>query len=309
MTTITSDLLPRVLLAAFEDAQKAMLTQANTWAGQLAALFMPTTAPSGTGDYGWLKDVPGVEEWMGSKTYKGLETASYQIVNKSWYDGFSVHKNFIRRQQLDFIGPRIQMLVQNFATFKAERVITKLIAGDATEAYDGVNFFSNASGVRVNDNLLTGSGVTLSDLKSDIASARKAAMMFKSSESKYLRVNLDTIICSLAMEDLFRQIATSAADPSASQSGVANVTRTYIRNIIAVPELDDDDQYDWYFAASNAPLKPFIYQSEPLENGQEVLPVVDRSKYESDGVIGFSAEHAGEAGYGFPELIVKVVNT
>ena len=254
-------------------------------------------------------DVPAVKQWIGSKVYQGLKTYSYSIKNLDWYDGFNVAKSAIRRQTLDFIGPRIAMLVSNMQTFKADRVIVKLIAGTSGLAHDGIAFFSDASGVRTNDNLVTGSGVSLANLKTDIAATRLLAMNAVSDKSKKLRIRLDTIVCSVAMEDLFLQIKNSTSDPTASQSGVANVTGGHFSNIIALPELDSEDAYDWYFMATRMPLKPFIYQSEPLENGQEVLPVVDSSKLESDGVIGFSAEHAGEAGYGLPELAYKITNT
>ena len=50
------------------------------------------------------------------------------------------------------------------------------------------------------------------------------------------------------------------------------------------------------------------FDSDVQVNDGQVI-VTDDTKLKSDGVYGFSAEMYGNAGYGFPELCLKVVNT
>ena len=64
------------------------------------------------------------------------------------------------------IFPRgVAQLVEAVMIFKKELILNALVNGDTLLAYDGVAFFSDASGLRVNDNLLAGTGVTLATLQ------------------------------------------------------------------------------------------------------------------------------------------------
>ncbi len=291
-----------ILQQAFEIEMKAMLGKSRLTG--VESLFMTAYAKTGVGSYAWLGDIPGVKQWLGSKLYGDLNKYTYSITNKRWYNGFNVHKDAFRRDELDSIRPRMQMLVAGLEDWKAEMIIEFLLAGTSTLAFDGKAFFSSS---RTNDNLLEGTGTTLAQIKVDLATARKTAQRFVSDQGKYLRVVPDTIICPVELEETFLQIKESAADPGGANAGVANVQKRYIPNVIALPDLDDAT--DWYYATTQMPLKPFIFQGEKLENGGDVLPVTDEGKLASDGVYGFSAEMYGNAGYGFPELCLKIVNS
>ncbi len=301
----TTNVLSKILNKAFEISKKDQLSRAHL-AG-IDDLFMSTVSKTGTMDYAWLGDIPGVKEWIGSKIYGGLKEYTYQIINKDWWDGFSIHKKAIRRDELDSIKPRMQMLVQSLYDYKAEIIIDFLINGVTYLAFDGLPFFDDVGGNRLNDNLLAGTGPSLAQIKVDLATARKTAAKFVTDSGKYLRAIPDTVICPFELEEIFLQIKESAADPGGTHAGVANIQKRYIKNVIALPDLTDVN--DWYYANTSFPLKPFIFQSEKLENGQDVLPVTDDTKLASDGVYGFSAEMSGNAGYGFPELCLKIVNT
>lgn len=301
---LTNAQVSTILLAEFEREMQARMI-ASRQIG-IEGLFMQAYAKTGVGNYSWLGDIPGVREWLGSKVYGDLSKYTYSITNKRWYDAFNVHKDAIRREELDQIKPRMQMLVSSLDAYKQEIVIEFLMNGETYLAFDGVAFFANAGGARINDNLLGGTGVTLAQIKTDLAIARRTSMRFTSDAGRYLRLVPDTVICPVELEEIFLQIKESAADPGSANAGVANVQKRYIENVIALPDLTDAT--DWYYATTKHPLKPFIFQGEKLENGQDVLPVVDESKLKSDGVYGFSAEMYGNAGYGFPELCLKIVN-
>lgn len=301
---LTNAQVSTILLADFEREMQAQMERSRQVG--VGGLFMETTAPKGVGNYSWLGDIPGVREWLGSKVYGDLSKYNYSITNKRWYNGFNVHKDAIRRDELDQVRPRMQMLVTSLEVWKQEMIIDFLLNGETYLAFDGVAFFANAGGARINDNLLAGGGVTLAQIKADLAIARRTAARFVSDQGRYLRLVPDTVICPFELEEVFLQIKESAADPGSSNAGAANVQKRYIENVIALPDLTDAT--DWYYATTRMPLKPFIFQGEKLENGQDVLPQVDEAKLKSDGVYGFSAEKYGNAGYGFPELCLKIVN-
>jgi phage major head subunit gpT-like protein len=293
--------ISKILEKAFEIEMKAMLEKSRLTG--IESLFMGTYAKTGKGDYAWLGDIPGVREWIGSKVYGDLSKYTYSITNKRWYNGFAVHKDAFRRDELDSVRPRVQMLVAGIESWKAEMIIQFLLNGETELAFDGLPFFANG---RANDNLLAGTGIALAQIKTDLVTARKTSMRFVTDQGKYLRIIPDTIICPVELEETFLEIKESAADPGGAHAGVANIQKRYIANVIALPDLTDAT--DWYYATTGMPLKPFIFQGEKLENGADVLPVTDDGKVASDGVYGFSAEMYGNAGYGFPELCLKVVN-
>ncbi len=301
---LTNAQVSTILLAEFEREMQARMTLSRQIG--LEGLFMTAEAKTGVGNYAWVGDIPGVKEWIGSKVYGDLSKYSYVITNKRFYDGFNVHKDAIRRDELDQVRPRMQMLVSSLEAYKQELIIDFLLNGETYLAFDGVAFFANAGGNRINDNLLGGTGVTIAQIKADLATARRTSMRFTSDAGRYLRLIPDTVICPVELEEIFLQIKESAADPGGANAGVANVQKRYIQNVIALPDLTDAT--DWYYVTTKHPLKPFIFQGEKLENGQDVLPVVDETKLKSDGVYGFSAEMYGNAGYGFPELALKIVN-
>lgn len=266
-------------------------------------------ADSGSSLFAWLGDVPGVREWLGTKTYGQLSEYNYVIRNKEWYDGFSLHKRDIRRNGLVNVPVHMNQLLSNHKDHKKELIMTALLQGDVNTAFDNIAFFSNATGVRLNDNLLAGAGVTLANLKTDIIASRIAMASFVNERGKLLRIFPDTVVCPLALETSFREIATSTADPTASQSGVANVAGGYIKKIITDPALDADDANDWYYIASTASIKPIILQKEDSNNGSEFESVIDMKDYPGNGRIYYSIESIHNTGYGLPEVAVKVVNT
>lgn len=267
-----------------------------------------TTTTSGSNIYAWLGDVPGVREWLGSKTYGQLSEYNYVIRSREWYDGFALHKRDIRRNGLVNVPMHMTQLLNNHNQHKTQMVIDALIDGDVNVAYDGIAFFSNATGTRVNDNLLVGTGTTVAQLKADIVSARIAMASFVNERGKLLRIYPDTIVCPLALETSFREIANSTADTGSANSGYANVVGGYIKKIIADPALDADDANDWYYIASGASIKPIILQKEMGNTGSEFESVIDETDYAKDGRLYYSIESQHNTGYGLPEVAVKIVN-
>lgn len=305
-TDLTIEDLKDLVDQMFNKARKELDGSGIT--DEIYALAMETMANSGSNIYGWLGDVPGVREWLGSKTYGQMKEYNYMIRNREWYDGFSMRKRDMRRNGLVNVPMFVNRLLQNHVDHKKEMIMDALLQGDVNLAYDNIAFFSNATGVRVNDNLLAGTGVTISALQTDIQSARSAMAQFVNDRGRLLRIYPDTVVCPIALENSFRQIMNSTADPTSSNSGVANVVGGYIKRIIVDPALDADDTNDWYFIASGASMKPIILQKEDSNNGAEFESLIDDKNYVSDGMLYYSVESIHNTGYGLPCTAVKIVN-
>lgn len=306
-TDLTLEDVKGIIDELFNDAREAIDGTGPSEA--IKQIANEVSANNGSRLYGWLGSVPGVKEWLGTKVYKQLKEYNYIVRNKEWYNAISMRKKDLRRNGLIDIPMLLDGLVNEHADHKLEMLINGLINGTSLTAYDNIAFFSNATGVRVNDNLLAGTGITLATIKADIIAARVAAASFKNDNGKLMRVILDTVICPVALETTFLEIKNSTADAGGAHSGIANVAGGYIKNIIADPLLDADDVNDWYYTASGSALKPLVIQTEAMNEGDEFESVLDETKWASDGVLGYSVESASNTGYGVPALAVKTVVT
>ena len=110
-------------------------------------------------------------------------------------------------------------------------------------------------------------------------------------------LEMDTIICPAYLEGLILEAVGSA--PGAQ---TYNPLSKWIKEVIPLPSLTDAN--DWYgFCASKA-IKPFVYQ-----NRKDPVPVLDDTEAKRNRKLYYGVEMRGNAGYGLPQLAVKVVNT
>lgn len=108
-----------------------------TW-GQIAMLIPSTTK---TENYGWLKDFPGMREWIGQRQINNLETAAAQLTNKTWEHTIGVNVDDIADDQLGIYTPMFQMQGETVARHPDELVWGLLPTGFAVKGFDGQYFF------------------------------------------------------------------------------------------------------------------------------------------------------------------------
>ena len=144
--------------------------------------IMETNSTSDKEQYGWLGQAPSLSEWKDERTLKSLNQFDYEIENKDYEGTLSIGRNEIADDQLGNVKVRIDDLGRK-ARIHPRKLFYELIQLGETElCYDGQPFFSNShvegdSGVQ--DNLLTGTGTTLAQIKADIDAAETALLTFK----------------------------------------------------------------------------------------------------------------------------------
>lgn len=293
--------IERGLKATFARAMNQMQAAREINPGLLALALQ---APSDGFDekYGWIGAMPGVKEWIGELQAKEFEDYDYAIKNKDWSAAVPIFQNDLDDDRIAALAAIPAMLVRRLAVHP-EKLIVDLITGGTTGlAYDGVAFFSNASGARVIDNLLAGSGVTLAQMEADLNAALIAQAKFADDQGEILNIRGNLIVCPVAMENNFRRLVNSTADPTVS-AGV-NTFNPYSGRftVIGDPRLDAVDANDWYLFATDEVMKPFVYQ---LRQGAE--PMMERTPHTKRWI--FSANYRGNVGYGLPHLGIKTVNS
>jgi phage major head subunit gpT-like protein len=292
--------LEKGLKAAFDDAYSQFI--GDRYSKILALLTTEVPSTSASEKYGWMGDVPAVREWLGDKQSGTMVDYNYTIPNKDWESTIDIDRDELDDDQLGRILPRIQMMAQRMKSWKGKLVAQFLAAGTTGLAYDGSAYFANRTAP--NDNLLAGSGNTailgssgLTYLEIDIAAARAAMQEFVSDKGEPLGLELDTIVCPSGLESLFIQACMSP-----QPMGVTNPATQWIKNVICLPGLSD--QTDWYGFCTGYALKPFIFQ-----NRKDTDLVLDDTQVKRNRKLYYSAESRGNAGYGFFQMGVKVVNS
>lgn len=295
----TPTIIERGLKAIFAQAMNELQTAREINPGLLdLALHSPSDGYDEK--YGWIGAMPAVKEWIGEIQASELASYDYTIKNKDWVVGVPINENDIEDDRVSALGALAQMLVRRIAVHP-EKLIIDLMTGGG-KAYDGVAFFSDVSGKRKIDNLLNGTGTSLSQLEADLNAALIAMAKFKDDQGEVLNIKGNVIVCPVALENNFRRLVQSQADPTAS--GGVNTYNPYQGRftVIGDARLDAVDANDWYLFATNEIVKPFIYQLR-----QEAKPEMEKTPNTKRWV--FSANYRCNVGFGLPHLGVKTVNT
>lgn len=127
-----------ILFKAFNAAfQKGFGGTTPQW-NKIATLVPSST---GTEDYGWLGQIPGMREWIGDRQIQNLALSSYSIKNKSFESTIGVQRPNIEDDQFGIYSPMFEMLGQNAAEHPDTLIFALLAAGFATNCYDGQYYF------------------------------------------------------------------------------------------------------------------------------------------------------------------------
>jgi phage major head subunit gpT-like protein len=250
---------------------------------------------------GWLGAMPQVQEWLGELNAKELNDFDFTIKNKDWAAAVPVNQNDLDDDQTGTIERIPGYLVERVMAHPEDLIISLLTGGTSGLAYDGVAFFSDASGVRVNDNLLAGTGVTLAQLEADLNAALVAMAKFVDDQGKVMNVKGDMIVCPKSLENKFNRLVNSQTDPTASAQGTFNPYSGKF-TVIGDARLDGTDANDWYLLATGGQVRPFVFSMR--KSAESMFEKKNGTK-----TWVASANYRGNAGYGLPQLAVKTVNT
>ena len=128
-------LLHRGYKAAFQGG----LTTAQSIYQNLATVVPSTT---GTEEYGWLGQLPGMREWIGDRHIHGLEAHGYAIKNKPFELTVGVPRTSIEDDNYGVYAPLMAEMGRSAAAHPDELVFGLLKTGDEIKCYDGKAFFA-----------------------------------------------------------------------------------------------------------------------------------------------------------------------
>jgi len=248
-----------------------------------------------------------ISEWTTTPTWSNFynKDYKYKITNKDWITGQVAIKKSDYRAEKANLGASAEMAirsaVEKYVTFP-DKLVADLVDANGN-AFDGTAFFSdsrpNIEGTTAIDNLITGTGSTLSAIYTDMGNAINALLSLV--DKGGTPFNISTKFIAMIPPSLFNIFNTLKNSDTLYISGTQSNNFKGIFDFIVNPYLGASDT-DWYLINANAPVKPFIVQIEQK-------PVWDYADYKDDPFYKFFATCSMNAGYGNPMSIICVNNT
>lgn len=106
---------------------------------QQVAMVVPST--SDAENYGWLKDLPGVREWIGQRQYNNLEATVAQLKNRKWEHTIAVKRDNVEDDKLGMYTNLFAIQGEIVARHPDDLVWGLLAQGFNTKGFDGQYFF------------------------------------------------------------------------------------------------------------------------------------------------------------------------
>lgn len=103
------------------------------------AMRVPSTAK--VENYGWMKELPGMREWIGQRVVNNLESAGAQLVNKDWEHTIGVKRTEIEDDNLGIYAPMFNMQGEIVGRHPDELVWGMLPQGFSKIGFDGQYYF------------------------------------------------------------------------------------------------------------------------------------------------------------------------
>jgi phage major head subunit gpT-like protein len=132
---------PSTLRALSSGFQAAFLRGIESVQQQWPLVAMEVNSQAALENYGWMKDLPGMREWVGQRVVHNLESMVYQIVNKHFEHTVGVDADDIADDRLGIYTNRFAMQGEIAAMHPDTMVWAALLAGFTTTGLDGQYFF------------------------------------------------------------------------------------------------------------------------------------------------------------------------
>ena len=129
----------KTLFIGFKANFQGGLNTAQSLYQQLATVVPSST---GTEEYGWLGQMPGMREWLGERVVHGIETHGYASRTSSFESTIAVPKTAIEDDTFGTYTPLMVEMGRAAAAHNDELTFGLLKEGVNVKCYDGKPFFS-----------------------------------------------------------------------------------------------------------------------------------------------------------------------
>lgn len=130
----------RAMFVGYRANFQGGLSQAQSMYQQLAT---PVPSTTGSEEYPWLGQIPGMREWIGDRVIHGLETHGYTIKNKPFELTVGVQRTSVEDDTYGIYAPMMTEMGRAAGAQPDELAFGVLKDGDKLKCYDEKPFFAD----------------------------------------------------------------------------------------------------------------------------------------------------------------------
>jgi len=102
------------------------------------------TSETESENYTWLRDLPGVREWVGQRQVQSLAQSDYLLTNKDWEGTVGVPRNAFNDNKTSSFDKPMEALGRSVGKDPDKKIWNLLKEGHVNICHDGVSFFNAA---------------------------------------------------------------------------------------------------------------------------------------------------------------------
>jgi len=133
---------PEILRSLSQGFNAAFTEGFGSVAPSWQQIAMQIASSASAENYGWMKDLPGMREWVGQRVILNLESVAAQIVNKRWEHTIAVKADDIADDNLGIYATLLKQQGEIAARHPDDLVWSLLEQGLTVKGFDNQVFFS-----------------------------------------------------------------------------------------------------------------------------------------------------------------------
>ena len=268
---------------------------------------MKTPSNSESETFGWMAEIPGVREWVGSRIRHTEKLLGFRLVNQQWELTMQIPETWARWDKLGMFNPKATLMGANAAVKPDLEILNKLVDGFVSTAYDSVAFFGSHTwkgGTWANNDTMaldaTNYAIALQAFKEQLGHAG-------TNGEAPLNINPEiTLVCGPALEATARTILNAeligGGNTNINLNSAKLLVLPYLRDNTGKAGTVQAANY-WYLICTNTPggLMPFILQEEMPWRTREITGDQEWIVFDS-GEYVFGTDSSWTTGYGLWQL-------
>jgi len=254
-----------------------------------------------------------MREWVGERLLRQAQIYGYTLTNRKFEDTVRVKVTDIEDDKYGLYNSQMTDLGEAAARLPMDEIAAAILAGDATDCYDGEFYFDTdhpqdpfGSVTTTWSNDLATTALTAANVNTTRTAMRRLVDEF----GNVLGISPTHLIVPATLQLTAEEICgpnsvitgreiTAATTASAISNALAGSLK-----VIVLPELDADSTTVWYMADLGKMVKPLFWQWRVRPQFQRITSPDSEYVLTNDAYV-FGARARGAAGYALPHLMFR----
>jgi phage major head subunit gpT-like protein len=296
---------PALIGSIFQGFDTVFQTQYNDVQTQYEKLTMIVKSNGQSTIYPWLERSPGVRRLIGERKINDLQLKGYQIFNYPYEETDALPMLDIMTDQYDAFAQRVRIMANNVKVFPELKIFGELLMGgfsttkadgSSNTCYDGQAFFGTHT--RAGNQFTNALNTALTDENFEAALIQLYTQLGTpgtQGEAPLLVAPKVTLVCGPRKMQEAKRITKNEF----KNFGASNENAGFVDLIVSTIITDNS----WYLTASDAAMKPFIWQNLTEPEFVNLTDPSDENMFMRQKALFGTLWYCGW-GYTLPELAV-----